>query len=116
MKFSIETLSGHNLKGDQCNEPNFGVRKFLDRVHVYVKFHEIERGPNFLLLIWYGMTLLSLYKSIFQFVVLYLQKFKASTIYQITRYRTRDSIIKLLFTQEQTQIHYITLKYKNQSK
>ena len=29
-----------NLKEDGCNEPNFGVRKFLDRVHVCAKFHE----------------------------------------------------------------------------
>ena len=54
MKFSTETLSGHNLKGDQCNEPNFGVRKFLDRVHVCAKFHENRKGSGFFFvdLVW----------------------------------------------------------------
>ena len=40
-------MSGHNLKGDQRNEINFGVRKFLDRVHVCAKFHENRKGSGF---------------------------------------------------------------------
>ena len=68
IKISAEALSGHNLiKGDQCNEPNFGVRKFLERVHVCAKFHENRKGSRFfilLFLIWYGMTLLLWYVQV----------------------------------------------------
>ena len=34
-------------------------------------------------------------------------------LYQFTRYRTKNSIIELLFTQEEPQSHYTTFKGKN---
>jgi len=53
MTVLAKSLSGHNLKGDHWNTLNFVVRKFLNGVHVCTK---IERGEDFFLLIWHGMT------------------------------------------------------------
>ena len=49
-----QTWSGHILNGDHKNRPNFGVRKFLSRVHVYAKFHENPKGSGFFFvdLVW----------------------------------------------------------------
>ena len=54
MKFLMESSTGHNLKGDQWNQPNFGVGKFLYRAHVCAKFHENRKGSGFFFvdLVW----------------------------------------------------------------
>jgi len=52
MTILAKSLSGHNLKGDHWNVPNFVVRKFLNGVHVYTKFHENWKGWGFFC--WFG--------------------------------------------------------------
>jgi len=55
MAILAKSSSGHNLKGDHWNVPNFAVRKFLNGVHVCTKFHENWKELGFFLLIWHGM-------------------------------------------------------------
>ena len=47
MMILAKSLSGHNLKGDHWNAPDFGMRKLLNGVHVCAKFHENWKESGF---------------------------------------------------------------------
>ena len=47
MTVFAKSLSCHNLKEDHWNVPNFGIRKFLNGVHVFTKFHENWQDQDF---------------------------------------------------------------------